>query len=320
MRTIRLLILALAACAYTDPDGGPTPAAELAYERGRVALSEGRADQAFEEFDDAVGASPAWGEALRARASAAFLGHDDARFVPAATAALEQDPADHELAFLLVEVGLRTGNPAVVERALVALDADRPGSARTLLSHARLAFERGDLAAAEEHARAAAARSPGLAEAHHLVARGAEERGDLDGARFAYQACLRGDPGHLGARDGLALLMDGDEAALHRDFHTRIGAATARRFRLRPPQDRRDDFEPLVADLPTWLLGHLELGRAQLELSALREANQAFEAGLELDPRHVELHQLMGECLQRQGKPRAAALHLHAALELGGGA
>ena len=107
------------------------------------------------------------------------------------------------------------------------------------------------------------------------------------------------------------------EAEAHRRLHGAIAAATERHFRARPAAERAETFGALVAELPRWVQGQVELGRALLERGDLPGAEAALKRALELDPGHPAAHQLYGRVLLRQERPKAAELHFQHALSLG---
>ena len=320
----KLLLPALLAALLAACPGGPEePGAEARalYARGGEALQRGDTGQALADFKTAADLAPDWTEAWQALAVAAWLTHDYAAFMRAAEELLERDPEDAHVTALLVEVALLAGDAGTAGRAVERLRGLRPQAPKTLLLAARLAFELGELGEAGVLARRASERDASLAEAHHIEGRVHEERGNTAAAAQAYRRALATDPGHQGARDAqaslLARLGHPAEAEAHRRLHGAVAAATERHFRARPAAERAETFGALVAELPRWVQGQVELGRALLERGDLPGAEAALKRALELDPGHPAAHQLYGRVLLRQERPKAAELHFQHALSLG---
>ena len=323
-------LLALFACALAlcSSCGGDGPVegevdeqARQALELGLQALEAGNTRTAMRELTSACERAPEWTEAWASLCAAAWIAHDPDQLVRASRWLLEQEHGTWRVAERMAEAALGAGLYESAEEAVAWLVEERPRSPGTRLMQARLAFELGQLGDARMHARAALQAAEPEAEAHHIDARVWEEHGKQQEALEAYRAALAINPGHQGARDALALLLDraglSQESARHRELHSRISSALGRHFRARPAQQRVEQFGPLVEELPGWIFGRIELATALLELERVDEAQELVRETLSMELDNSRANQLMGRVLSSLGDRRGAERHFERARALG---
>jgi len=320
-----LIACVLALCGSCGEDDSPQvevdEQARLALELGLQALEAGNTRTAMRELTSACAQAPDWPEAWANLCAAAWIAHDPDQLVHASRWLLERGRGTWRVAERMAEASLGAGLYDAAEEAVAWLVEERPRSPGTRLMQARLAFELGQMGQARIHARAALQAAEPEAEAHHINGRVWEERGKQQEALTAYREALAINPGHQGARDALALLLDrsglSQESARHRELHSRISNALGRHFRKRPAEQRVEQFGPLVEELPSWIFGRIELGTALLELEHIEEAQALVRETLSMDADNSRANQLMGRVLSALGDRRGAERHFERARALG---
>ena len=142
----------------------------------------------------------------------ALAAGEHARAVSLALAALDAEPADPELRFLLARAYAYSGRWDEAGSLVGGLLAERPEDADALLLEARLFAWRGDFDGAELRFRRALALDPGSAEARTGLADLAAWRGRPDEALALCRQALEIDPLNAGAlfRSGTILVGRGD--------------------------------------------------------------------------------------------------------------
>ena len=320
-----LAVAALLGCGSESSGGKGQPSADAraAHERGIAFAEQGDRRAALRELKEAVRLAPEWDEAWSALAVVAARARDNAARFEAFEYFLAKDPDDEASLYGLAEAALDAGAPERAAAALERLDTRAPlheWSVRLLMLHARLEFELGNVELAGSYATRVARVNPDDADAHYLVGVAAEES-DPAKAEERYGLALRADPGHLGARDRLAVLLSfqdrAAEAARHRDLHSRIVEATVPQFRRLDPGQRFRQFATLCEDLPTWVFAYIEKARAEHDLGRAGDALKTLKAALDLAPDTGEVHSLLAEVYSTQGKLQAADRHRQRAAELG---
>ncbi|MDJ0864609.1 MAG: tetratricopeptide repeat protein [Myxococcota bacterium] len=218
--------------------------------------------------------------------------HDEA--IAEVDAAIQANPdvaSLHELrGLLLARAGRDDEARPEFERSL-ALD---PDNGRAKAGLAELAARGQDLPRAIALYDEAAADSGG-AEAAFAAAQLTLMSGDMAGARQRYEAVVRRDPGHAGARNDLAWLLAESGEDLDRALEL---AQTAHRL----------DRSAAVADT----LGWVHYKRGEYEQAVAR-----FEEALAVDADAASVRYHLGLALARHGEKQRALDALHQALEVG---
>lgn len=299
-----------------------------------AACSESRAT--FEHAD------PTGLARVEAALELSVLGNDHAAF-QLLSAALEELPRSFEVRFEYASSAVRTERLALGIEAyeeLWAAEPERLAVARNLahaslsggfLEHAappilwlsgraeasgfdldlasRLAFERGDLVAAEDWARKAVSRAPDNARAVFQLARVLLAAED-PGARGALERTLALDPGQTQARFALGTLelQSGNQQAgelqlAQRELLRRLKGAD---FRVLAAKPRLEVARQISRELPAWSEPLLEIARAQLELGQPKKAQETLERAAELRPDSLDRIELQYAAALARGERRNA--------------
>ena len=309
------LFLALPSAACAPAEVGDRALAEATLARADAALQEGRREVALLELKRAVEEAPDWVLARERLGELARSTGDHAAMVESYQFLLERaenDAARSEAALAVAQAALAAGWPETARGTLELLERTHADDPATLLLHAQLAFEEGDYAAADEAARRVLEHRPRATLALHIRGVVLEEQAPRE-ALALYRLALESDPGHLGARSRLALLLEErgeeQEAARQREIHRAISTAMARHFRRRDPELRVRNFSALARELPEWDRAWIEWARALLELEQPEAARAVLQQALAAGADGPALRLMLADALRRLGKPRAAAKH-----------
>ena len=298
------LVTGLVACGGGECE--PSERVRAVFAAAQQEARTGDRQRALDLYGEVVREEPCWKEAWLARARLAGMMGDYATAIESERHLLGEDPDDASAAERLTLAAMQLGDFETASEGVGILSALEPDSVRTLYLGAQLAFEDGDVPRAGELARRAAAKDGSLAAAHHIAAYADEDAAETERAMQGYRRALQADPGHLGARDRLALLLaqtgEADEAAEHRRIHELMTNATPGGFRKQTAAKRVETFLPLVSELAFWPLAWVELGRAYLDGGAPGEAERALRAGLRAHPLHPQMVELLERAQREQGK------------------
>jgi tetratricopeptide (TPR) repeat protein len=171
---------------------------------------------------------------------------------------------------------------------------------------ARLAFERGDREAAEEHVQAAIRHDPDQVLAHWIRGEMFRTAGRLDEAEQAYARLIR---------------YYNDHDVRNADWLRWIGLAAARYAEWNRAHDQ---YRFLISELypgvlqiePGYWPAHYEAGRLLLAKHNHRDAMQQFQAALALNPNAAEVHAAVARAALETRDVRQAETSLARALEL----
>jgi tetratricopeptide (TPR) repeat protein len=222
---------------------------------------------------------------------ALMSGGDAAAASAACSALLDRAPREPALHQLAASIALQRGALAEAERWAKSALALRPDHAPTLLVAGRAARAAGDAARALELFERAMRKEPARPEAAFLACVCSLEQGARATELLAF--CLRAFP---------------DDAA----GWTAVGAALLQRAQ---PEAALAALERAARVGPS-LQVHMRRGAALTALGRHREAAEAFEAALALDPSHREAAMQRGLALRRTGDLAGARAALERAVSL----
>jgi spermidine synthase len=172
----------------------------------RASVPAGRTAQAVTLLERAIGEHPATAAPMvalsRLKAGTGAFG-EAVRLAVDATGILPPDPAAFEqLASLYTDAG----NPEALSPVVEILGKLFPKRSASLYYAGALAFMRGDLPGALDHAQSAVRADAANASAHNLIGAIYASRGELPNARVAFRAALAADPHDITAYTNLGRL------------------------------------------------------------------------------------------------------------------
>lgn len=313
-------IEALEAVLETDPDD-----AAARFHLGRALLAAGEAEDASEQLRLALVGSADPGAVYYQLGLALLASEEYTEAWEALQRALELRPALRPAEYALAELCYEVGQVARAQRRLATLAMSTPNWPDPEVRAAELAMQQGDPAGAAdwlEHALQIAPNRPGLWSRRADALAAAFEH---DAAEHAYRRAVELAPGALSARAALGYHLfnvqrfELAEAELARALAVAPGDPSI----LLPYAETllyrgKVDASLAAADatlaaagaasgLRSLRVGALELrARILVKLGRLQEAEQAGLALLQLAPRSVQGHFVLGTVLQRRQDPSGA--------------
>jgi len=197
---------------------------------------------------------------------------------------------------------LNVGDFELAERELGAVLAQLPQNPGALFHLGVLAADRGDAAGARGLFRAAVALQPDHLEAWFRLGLAELAAGDPGAAVAAFLAVLEEVPEHAGATYNLgrALIAAGE---------VEKGREKLLEFReLSRRQERIENHLQYVHLDPTDADARVAAGRLLFDAGRDREAREQLEAARRLEPERAEVHLLLADLYERQGKGQEALL------------
>jgi tetratricopeptide (TPR) repeat protein len=262
---------------------------------GRLQLSQGKAQEALVQFQNAAKLSPSSAEALGGEAQAYLALNQPADAVKAAQAALKVANESPDAYIFLGTIYDRAGQSAEAEQALHKALERQPGHLGASMALAGLYNRTGRTADAVKALEEAAAANPASALPVLDLAQIYQKTGNDAATISAYRKVLVRDPNNAIAFNNLAYYLGRDPAHLDEavEFAERAYRAAPR--------------SPAVADTLGWLL--YQKGGA-LDRAGTLLAQAA--GGVPNDP---EVHYHLGMILAKQGKKEEARRELEQALQ-----
>ena len=260
---------------------------------GSQYMRHGEPAKAVEYFKKTLSLKPDYDVAVVNLAGAYRQMGDDEAALAGYEHYLEIDPKDAYVRYQIGEIWLDRGDLDKAERVFDEALALDPNVAAARNALGVIALERGDAGKAERLIRAALEAKPNVRLAHYNLALLAEKRGDLRAAEREYLEELKQHPETFKAAFNLSRL-----------YHE-VG-------------DREGEIDALkqsIVSNPFFPEGHLYLARLYLEAGEFDEAVRLARKGIELAPKaeYAALgHYVLADVLNRQGRPREAAVELAA--------